>query len=59
MCPLCLLPLGSESAVDSAQEGRAQPPGSGPGCRLLDIYLWKMKLNLPQAALCHHVYLQY
>lgn len=45
MCPLCLLPLGSESAVDSAQEGRAQPPGSGPGCRLLDIYLWKKKLN--------------
>lgn len=23
------------------------------------LVLWKMKLNLPQAALCHHVYLQY
>lgn len=45
MCPLCLLPLGSESAVDPAQEGHARLLGGGPGCRLLAIYLWKKKLN--------------
>ena len=37
MCPLCLLPLGSECAVDPAQEGRAQPQPTAVG---QDVDFW-------------------